>query len=199
MRKVPNPFTKKDGLTAESEPFQRFQQACFLFKSKGNRFFNLMIVCVKRRGKMSRKIKILMAQWSFVLAAALLFPAAAMAVWPADPVGNTVNTSMVVADLQNDQVEELIVGMDGSGGQPGVHIIRLDGVTQNYFATLNAVVTTPAVGDIDGDSDLDIVSVDDQGTVDIWRKDGTGWVQHTINLPGGLVANTTASPTTSEK
>ncbi|MDE0268291.1 MAG: FG-GAP-like repeat-containing protein [Acidimicrobiaceae bacterium] len=108
---------------------------------------------------------------------------------------SSINSSPTVADIDNDGEAEILVGV-GSISNPSQNgsLIAFDGATgiiewsfeynrdNGYFSSqrysrtpdgwCEAIYTTPAVGDVDGDDNLDVVfaGVDFQ----IWAVDNTG-------------------------
>ncbi len=88
---------------------------------------------------------------------------------------NVIWTSPCVADLDDDDRPEVIVA-DLSGG---IYIWKWDGGA--YLAdstglladTPAAFWASPAVGDVDGDGDPEIVAVNDWGQVYVWNHDGS--------------------------
>lgn len=107
--------------------------------------------------------------------------------WPKLTATHTsVIASPALADLDHDGVLEIIVGTYETAGK--MYVWRLDGTDQLGWpytiprapASTSLVSSSPAVGDIDGDGELEIVdgSCGQCGTVYAWRRDGTvmpGW------------------------
>jgi hypothetical protein len=112
--------------------------------------------------------------------------------WPQETAG-PIDSSPVVADLDNDGEKEIIVGSGTADGPFNVYVFRSNGSLMDGWpiSVSGGMWTSPAVGDIDDDGTLEIVmGVDSTPSVYIWHPNGTiypGWPKN-----AGWV---TASPT----
>ena len=95
------------------------------------------------------------------------------------PGGGAVVYALAIGDLDNDGDLDLVSG-SGSGASYEIQVWRNDGTpfattwtANNVGATMAEDVTTLALGDLDWDGDLDIVSGDSGGVVAVWQNDGT--------------------------
>jgi hypothetical protein len=112
---------------------------------------------------------------------------AALPGWPKLTAAHTsVIASPALVDLDHDGFLEIIVGTYETAGK--MYVWRLDGTDQPGWpytiprapASTSLVSSSPAVGDLDGDGELEIVdgSCGQCGTVYAWRRNGTvmpGW------------------------
>ncbi|MBN1489080.1 MAG: VCBS repeat-containing protein, partial [Phycisphaerae bacterium] len=106
----------------------------------------------------------------------------ALAGWPKG-TGDKVRSSPAIGDIDDDDELEVIVGSDDGN----VYAWNLDGTVVDRDgaapwdwpnATGGAVSSSPALGDIDGDGDLDVVVGSADGKVYAWDHTGTtltGW------------------------
>ena len=94
--------------------------------------------------------------------------------------GETHLASPKLADLDGDGVEEIVLATSGAGAGTGsLHAWRGDGSALSGFpVTLSQPsLTTPAIGDLDGDGDREVVTAS-TSYVDVWEHDGApvpGW------------------------
>jgi hypothetical protein len=106
--------------------------------------------------------------------------------WPLLTNHISVLASPALADLDGDGDQEIIVGTYETNGK--MHVWHHDGTEMTGWpftiprgsSSTSYVCSSPAVGDIDGDGELEIVdgSCGQCGTVYAWRRDGTvlpGW------------------------
>ncbi|MDI6839996.1 MAG: C1 family peptidase [bacterium] len=90
--------------------------------------------------------------------------------WPVI-LGYSVNSSPVVIDIDNDGINEVIVGCNDGN----LHVINADGSTQHGFpfSTGAKIESSPAIGDVDKDGSLDIVVGSWDNKIYIIKKDGS--------------------------
>ena len=114
------------------------------------------------------------------------------------PGGGAVVYALAIGDLDNDGDLDLVSG-SGSGASYEIQVWRNDGTpfattwtANNVGATMAEDVTTLALGDLDWDGDLDIVSGDSGGVVAVWQNDGTPfsatWISNTVGIGGAVSA-----------
>jgi len=98
--------------------------------------------------------------------------------------GGEITTRTVLDDIDNDRIDEIIVG--SSNGNVYIYNHPSDIIIMDTGAEINC---TPAVGDIDNDGEMEIVAGNDNGEVWVWDYQGN--VQFTISSDeiGGKVAN----------
>ncbi len=101
--------------------------------------------------------------------------------------------SPAVADLDNDGTLEIVVGDWPGGGESGngqIFVWSRDGTDfpagkTNPFAEVDGPIwTSPAVGNLDSDPDLEIVIGSDGGKIYAWNPDGTGLLEASGLLAG---------------
>jgi hypothetical protein len=124
--------------------------------------------------------------------------------WPAHlDLGTTYGISaLAVGDIDGDGDLDIVTGETGAA--PRLRIWWNDGTPFDGGWGVPSIVDDPytepvaalALGDLDHDGDLDIVSGSGQDTAKIiaWRNDGTGWIRNTVyTLTYPIGANTYAT------
>lgn len=101
--------------------------------------------------------------------------------WPQETTGK-IDSSPVIADLDNDGMMEIIVGSGGAFDSTfKAYVFNYDGSIKNGWPVSlvgNEIVGSPAIGDLDSDGDLEIVLGDCDSFVYAWHHDGIivdGW------------------------
>ena len=104
--------------------------------------------------------------------------------WPKKVPYRLVSTSVAVGDIDNDGDLEIIAGETGFGTPYGrnVYAWHHDGTDVSGWPKTNVasecITSSPALGDIDGDGDLEIFVGTEGGQVEAWHHDGSvvaGW------------------------
>lgn len=90
-------------------------------------------------------------------------------------VAHPIYTSAVLGDLDNDGDLEAYVGVNGESGisTPALH--RFDGATGTidwYYNVTDGFFRSPAIADVDGDTQEEIVMVSDDGVVRVLTESG---------------------------
>ncbi len=95
-----------------------------------------------------------------------------------------------IADFDGDNDDDLILGTlaDGGDGNYTVHLFINDGAaafTHSHLTGVNATGTrvSPAVVDFDKDSDLDIITGDQDGVVRFFENNGSNSFTESVNWP----------------
>lgn len=88
-------------------------------------------------------------------------------------ISGELTTSVVVADVENDGWMELCFNVDGK-----THLLRQNGLAYNAAWPKEGGYRTPAIVDIDGDGEKEIVSFGPGTEMSAWKLDGSlvsGW------------------------
>jgi M6 family metalloprotease-like protein len=104
--------------------------------------------------------------------------------WPITLTGSIRNTPPVAADLNGDGTLELIVPVARLNNTGAIYVLEPDAkdffdrdgnpATRDAFAvTSSRVITTPCVGDVDGDGKADLVFRTQNGAIYAFHADGT--------------------------
>ncbi|PWB38842.1 MAG: hypothetical protein C3F02_02005 [Parcubacteria group bacterium] len=87
-----------------------------------------------------------------------------------------IGSSVALADFNNDDLEEIVVGTNNYDNK--LYVLKQDGSNFNSnwpksLGSNNSVVDAPAIGDIDGDGNLDITINSNDNKIWAWSGDGT--------------------------
>jgi hypothetical protein len=104
-------------------------------------------------------------------------------IW-AKPFDESIYSSPAVADLDGNGTLEIVVGASCAHGNSGGRWVKIldaaTGNTKQTLSTASCVVSSPALGDLNGDGKLDIVAgvtattqPDGKPHVEAWKSDGT--------------------------
>lgn len=92
--------------------------------------------------------------------------------WPV-VLDTDVRSSAALADLDRDGLDEVVIGTYGPPRT--LRILDQDGAEIGSIETNYSVISSPLIADLDGDRELEIVVGTSDGTVEVFRMDGSSY------------------------
>lgn len=106
--------------------------------------------------------------------------------WPLSFDGHWMINAPAVADLDGDDVMEIVTGERVSGSVGFVHVLKLDGTSfnENWPIDLGATPAfTPSIGDVDNDGMKDIVIAGSSTGMFVFKQDGSVFSGFPVHSP----------------
>jgi hypothetical protein len=102
----------------------------------------------------------------------------------------SIHSSPIVADIDGDNMNEILVGSDSDT----LYCLDHDGYIEWKFGTGDDIISSPTLGDIDQDGYLDVVFQSEDGYLFVLDNQGnplTGWPQQLEDIPYNARYNST--------